>query len=193
MKPLTTTNPLQALIQQAAGQPAQAGAIARHQHRASTAGTGQIILADVSGSMAEPAWGGRRKIDVLREAIAGAPPARLISFSSRPDVLPSAEAIPEPNGSTALHLGLEEAAKLRPARTLVISDGRPDDEALALRAADALPGTIDVIYVGPDGDIEAIAFMRRLASRGGGRYYGHDLRKASAALLAPAIRGLLGR
>lgn len=192
MSAIVSSDPLRALIRRAMGSSPDSGTLARYRVRADSAGSGQVVLADVSGSMAEDAWGGRRKVEVLRGALEGAGPARLIAFASRPTPVSSPAALPEPGGSTALHLALDEAARVRPARTLVVSDGRPDSEWDALAAADRLPGAIDVIYVGPDGDHAAIDFMRRLASRGGGRYHGCDLRRSSAPLLGSAVRALLG-
>jgi len=190
-RPLAPANPLQALIQQAASAPAETGNTARYRRRFASAGTGQVIVADVSGSMADLAWGGKRKIEVLREALAGAPPARLIAFSSSPSEIASSAELPEPGGGTAMHRALDAASAIRPERTLVISDGQPDDEGLALASAERLSGAIDVLYIGPDGDYAAIAFMRALARAGAGRYASHDLRRAGAMLLGQTIRGLL--
>lgn len=52
----------------------------------------------------------------------------------------------EPNGSTAMHIGLRAAIAQRRGRILVVSDGEPDDEASALAAASDYLGTIDVLY-----------------------------------------------
>jgi hypothetical protein len=122
-----------------------------------------LIVADVSGSMSE-STGTRRKIDILREAVSQKPEnARLIAFSA---MAHEVSELPDPNGGTALHLALELAARYKPATTLVISDGQPDDKAMALAAARALTGIINVLYCGPDGDQEAILFMQALARAG---------------------------
>ena len=47
-------------------------------------------------------------------------------------------------------------AALRAGRTLVVSDGHPNDPAAALAVADRLSGVIDVLYCGPDGDERAV-------------------------------------
>lgn len=144
------------------------------------------ILADVSGSMAEPADGGRRKIDVLREALQSAGDARLVAFSTHPrDVR---ERLPEPDGGTALHLALAHVAGAR--RLLVISDGHPDDARLALTAADRLGDVrIDVVYCGPEHDLTGMDFMRRLARGGGGAHHVDIGRRP--ALAAQTIAALL--
>lgn len=188
-------NPLQALILTAGKLPAKTGETDRFHARFSSAGTGIVILADVSGSMDEPA-GGRRKIDVLRAALVGVwpelPGASLLAFSDRVTRLSSPAELPAPSGATALHLALDAAAQARPAKTLVISDGQPDAAAAALASADRLPGRIDVIYCGPDSDKEAIAFMYRLARVGGGSVVVRDVARESRPQLGGAIRAALG-
>lgn len=182
-------NPYAGLLAAAAAQPTKGGAVARYQRRLDTAGSRQVALLDVSSSMAEQA-GSRTKIEILRDALANAPPALLIAFSSTPIEIASAADLPAPNGGTALHLALDLAGVERPWRTLVISDGQPDSEDAALAAARRITGSIDVIYCGPDSDTNARAFLMRLARTGGGRYVGHDLRHNPLAL-APAVRLML--
>jgi hypothetical protein len=188
-------NPLQSLIAGAAKSlPATTGTTAHYRARLEGAGAGVVILADVSSSMNE-ACGQLRKIDVLRNALAGLWPelsvAQLVAFSSTSSPIDSPDDLPRPNGGTALHLGLDAAAQYHPAKTVVVSDGRPDSEAEALAAADRLRGIIDVIYCGPDSDVQAIEFMYRLARTGGGRVVVRDISR-NHSLLAPAIRVTLG-
>jgi hypothetical protein len=138
----------------------------------------RVILCDVSSSMAELS-GERRKIDILAEALDQAlnrmDQCLLIAFSSFPTLIESVEDLPSPNGGTALHLALEEAYEFAPERTLVISDGQPDSRSDALAAAEDLTGRIDVIYVGPDDDVDALDFMRSLARQSGGELVIEDL------------------
>jgi hypothetical protein len=190
------SNSLQSLIAGAAAAlPAATGETDRHRARISGAGSGVVILADVSSSMAEAA-GGRRKIDLLRDAIASAwpdlPGTTVIAFGSTAEAVPGPADLPPPSGGTALHLALDVAAKARPVRTLVVSDGRPDSESAAMAAADRLPGVIDVIYCGPDSDADAIAFMYRLARIGGGRVVVRDVAREARPRLDGAVRAALG-
>jgi hypothetical protein len=185
---ITKHNPLQALLNRAAALPAT-GLTEHYQQRLNSSGSGLVILADVSSSMMESA-GSRSKIDVLRGALASAPPARIVAFSSTAEEISSLATLPAPYGGTALHLALALASAMSPERTLVISDGRPDSEDAAIPVARRLSGTIDVIYCGPDSDTGARDFLMRLARTGGGRYVEHDLRR-SATALAPSIRWLL--
>lgn len=182
-------DPIAALIQRAAATPAK-GEIARFERRFNAAGTATVVLADVSGSMEQPA-GEVRRVDRLRDALEGLSGVRLVAFASAPVELRSAADLPAPAGGTALHLAIDMAAGMRPARTVVVSDGEPDDEEAAIAAADRLPGRIDVIYCGPEGNARARAFLMRLARTGGGAYVDCNLRVNPLAL-RPAIRGLLG-
>jgi len=175
-------NPLAAIISRAASSlPKDTGATAGAAARRSAPQT-RVVLADVSRSMGERA-AGRRKIDALRESLSGVD-ATVIAFSDRLTELPPGAAAPEPDGGTALHLALDHAACLGATHVLVISDGHPDDPGAALRAADRLRARIDVIYCGPDRDVEGIEFMRRLARGGGGaRHEPLPTRSAIQALL----------
>ena len=177
------SNPLAALVSRAADRlPRTTGATQAAQARIDAPRV-SMILADVSASMAEPA-GARRKIDVLRQALSGAP-GRIVAFSW--DVWPVASAadLPHPSGGTALHLALDRARQEGASDVLVISDGHPDDAAAALRIADKMQARIDVVYCGPEHDREGMAFMRRLA-RGGGR--AHHAPPSRPAQIAEAVR-----
>jgi hypothetical protein len=136
-----------------------------------------VALVDTSGSMAQRE-GSRRRIDlltdVLQQVLTADPTLRVITFGSVPEELTGTEPgrnlqLPEPCGSTALHLALEYVAQgPLPIRLVVISDGSPDDPQAALAAAKALaPVIIDAYYVGPDDDRAAIGFMRALSLAGG--------------------------
>lgn len=76
--------------------------------------------------------------------------------------------------------------------TLVISDGSPDNATTALGLAAQFRGVIDVLYIGPENDVEAIAFMRELAAAGGGRLRIEDLSTPhGAGNLLTSIAGML--
>jgi Mg-chelatase subunit ChlD len=155
------------------------------------------ILADTSGSMADRA-GTRTKTELLAEAVAGVwrslDQPRLISFNSGAHDVPGPEALPAPSGGTALHLALRylcDPAEERTARLIVISDGQPEDETAALRAADELNCRIDVIYCGPESDSKAVDFMRRLARLGCGECVVVDVvRAAGGPALIAAVKRL---
>lgn len=185
--PNDLTNPLQSIIAAAAKLPATTGATARHHQRQYMPGL--LIIADVSGSMAERA-GGRTKYDHLKSALdsvmGSTAGAHLLAFSSHAEEC-TADTLPPASGGTALHLALEAAPLYKAGHIIVISDGEPDDEARALAAAGKLPGIIDVIYCGADSNTKAMAFMRALARAGGGRVIVNDLVKSGKPLL-PALK-----
>lgn len=188
------TTPLGRILAQAVKLPAATGDADVYRRRFAGASNATVLLCDVSGSMDESA-SGRKKIEHLREAVGSVlpncPGARIITFASAALDIPTPGQIPEPSGGTAMHLGLDAAALSFPRRTVVISDGLPDNQESALAAAERLTGTIDVIYCGPDSDADAIAFMRRLARVGGGRVVVHDVRRPDAQPLAQVARQVL--
>lgn len=188
------TNPLQLLIKKAAASlPVSTGKVALHQEKINRRQGETVILADISISMDSIAWGGQRKIDILRSAVRlarEARDARLFVFSAETreveDIPDSTEA------NTALHTALERVAALDPGVTLVICDGVPDDRARALEAAKKFRGVIDVLYIGPESDTQAIAFMRKLASVAGGDIRTYDvLMLGDAQQMRAQIAGLL--
>jgi Mg-chelatase subunit ChlD len=188
-------NPLRGIVAAAVKQlPAVTGGTDRIRRRLDDAGSDIVVVADVSSSMAEPA-GDRRKIDVLRDALATVPQdCRMVAFSSVAQDIRDAAGLPAPAGGTALDRALDHAGKYRPRRTIVISDGEPDNEAAALAAAGRLSGVIDVIYCGRDGNARALDFMRRLARAGGGAVVTYDISRqapnASVKALAAAVARL---
>jgi len=190
-------NPLQAIIDAASKQAASnkmASLVQRHTARQTNTGDHRYILADISGSMDENA-GAETKFVILRRALQHPTidwnSHRLVAFHSFPEEIASPAQLPSPTGGTALHLALDYIAAHNPAYTLVISDGHPDNAVAALKAADKVSGRIDVLYIGPDGDLDAIRFMYQLAGRAGGTVTVRDIRKEKT-LPATTIAGLLG-
>jgi hypothetical protein len=161
------SKPLADLLRKAASTlPKTTGETEKQRQRHAHASNARVLLLDVSSSMDDPAGPTKRKIEMLREAVADVLPAmagcRVIAFStSARDI--TGGYIPDPNGGTAMHLGLAMAESLKPRQTLVVSDGQPDSEDSALKVADRMTGVIDVIFCGPDGDTQAISFLQKLA------------------------------
>jgi Mg-chelatase subunit ChlD len=145
-----------------------------------------VILADVSGSMRGA------KIQRLRSELGKLWPeitARLMSFADRLNWIENPSHLPEPSGGTDLAGALDLAATVWPAEVIVISDGMPADEDAALRAAERIPGTISVLFVGSDDDQRGLVFLRRLAAVGGGQFAHRDLGKTIG--IAGEIRSML--
>ncbi|HEY4207960.1 MAG TPA: hypothetical protein VGM31_14150 [Puia sp.] len=191
-----TNNPFDTILKQAAGRPVSADTkeiASRHAERKQGDQGVKIILADISSSMAERV-GADSKIELLRKALTQLgldwTKYKLFAFHSFPQKCLDANTIPEPTGSTALHLALKECVIFQPQTTLVISDGQPDDAAAALKEADNLSGRIDCLYIGPENDVAAIAFMRALAARTGGKVVTKDIAKEKQ-LQGSTIRALL--
>jgi Mg-chelatase subunit ChlD len=187
------TNPLQGLVKRAAGSlPAKTGRVAAQQERINRRAGETIVLADISASMAAPAWGGKRCIDILREAVAGARTQRAVRLFAFSNSTREVDSIPEPELSTDLANALEHVRALDPGVTLVISDGQPNNAARALEVAAQFRGVIDVLYIGLESDTAAMEFMRRLARAAGGDVRAHDvLRLGNAPALLSHIAALL--
>lgn len=187
-------NPLQRLIGTVArSTPKDTGESTRFRSRYSATGTNRLILCDVSDSMSYAAGAGKRRIDHLRGALDQVvrPEHVLIAFASSAKPFATPADLPSPGGGTALELGFVEAMRFDPAATLVISDGEPNVPATALHAAEALPGTIDVIFCGDEANTEAVKFMRELARLGCGRYAYHSWVRQTGPQLADTMRLML--
>jgi hypothetical protein len=158
------------------------------QSSAQDIGCAVVILCDLSSSMQG------KRIQRLREALesiwATMPRARILGFASTVFSIAEPRTIPEPSGSTALHLALDAASILRPAKVIVMSDGQPDDEDAALAMAQKIPGIIDIFFCGDDQDRKGITFMHKLARVGGGRVVVKDIAK-TRELLGPVLRDML--
>ena len=146
-----------------------------------------VILADVSGSMRG------NKIERLKRELLKLWPdlghAKLVAFADYPEWIEGPNALPPTGGGTDLAAALKLAAGAWPSEVVVISDGLPRDEQEALDAAQTIPGTISVLFIGDEGDARGADFMRRLALVGGGMFAHKDLAKSMS--IEGTIRGML--
>jgi hypothetical protein len=140
------------------------------------------ILLDVSESMNTPVAGGQRRIDqlaaILKNVVTSG--VRLVAFNDSITALEPGQQLPEPSGSTALHLAFDHALQMSPRHVILISDGQPDAPKAAIASAGTLGCVISTFYCGEETNREAIAFLKQLAlcSRGGvGRPQIADLHK----------------
>ena len=161
------------------------------------------LLLDCSGSMDERMRNGQRRIDGLREVVSTVQSKRttqMIMFGphqakavhileqmSSPVVF-FADEIPEPGGMTPLAEAIDFARTAGAGRLLLISDGGPNNEHLAMEAARNFGGRIDVCFVGDAGDPGSI-FLEELARLTGGSQFEGDLSDPKA--LAGSVMGLL--
>jgi len=155
-----------------------------------------LLVVDMSGSMsAHDAPGGKSRYEAaeselrrLQEQNPGK--IAVIAFSDTAEFCPTG--IPRRMGA-----GTNLAGALRfvkPAdgtgvRFIVISDGEPDDPALALSVARSFSSKIDCVYIGPeDGYGGGRKFLQQLAAASGGTYCQGD----APGLLADQVTLLLG-
>ena len=160
-----------------------------------------LIVADISGSMEESIGGlSVTKHQHLEIALADIrrthPSAKVIVFNSFVQLFTGTK-VPCPTGATNLAGALEFAQSFRPKKTVIISDGLPDDEQAAKKEAGKLTGVVDTIYCGPDGH-PAIEFLRSLSNSTGGISVEWDgrmdaLGRGTSNTLASNIKGLLGQ
>lgn len=164
-------SPLQSIIKKLASQDIQ-GPAAKLKKRFVGASEVIAVLADCSGSMADfvgsfhmSKWDHLQV--ALKDVVTSYPAIRIVAFDSVSKVVANPSELPYPSGSTDLAGALKLAAQWKPQKTIVISDGLPDNERAALKIADSMTGAIDTIYCGPDGD-PAVEFLQRLSKESGG-------------------------
>lgn len=163
--------PLQELIERATQLPEE-GPASRLKKRMDDATGTIVVLADTSGSMDDLIGSHNltkhQQLKIaLKDVLAFYPHIRLLSFGMSVKELKTVDDLPEPCGGTPLHSALHKAAKWKPRKTIIITDGMPDNEALAEDAVEALTGVIDTIYCGPDAH-PAAAWLSKLAREVGG-------------------------
>lgn len=146
-----------------------------------------VVMADISGSMRG------NKIERLKRELSRLWPelgkARLMSFADNPRWVDGPNDLPPVGGNTDLAAALTLAAGAWPSEVVVISDGLPQDEQGALDAAQMIPGTISVLFIGDEMDQRGADFMRRLALVGGGMFAHKDLGRSMA--IEGTLRGML--
>lgn len=161
-----------------------------------------LLLVDCSGSMdqrvnehttSEGRWGGERKIDKLRKVVdtlRQTHPVPVAAFGIGHSGVELVESIPEPQGMTPLHKAIHFGRVQEANHLVVVTDGEPDSESMALEAAQQFGGPIDVFFIGDEGSRGA-AFCARLAKLTGGSCGVTDL-TGEPKKLAAGIAGLLG-
>lgn len=152
-----------------------------------------MLLIDTSGSMSDSLTGGMRKIDGLRKSVQDINPldngVPMIAFGGPHDAqVRFVDKIPDPDGSTPLHVAIPYAREYGATRIVVISDGHPDDSESSSEEAKKFGGQIDVVYVGNPGD-QGSTFLDQLALLTGGKRHEGDL--GDTKKLTGMIIGLL--
>lgn len=155
--------------------------------------TGTFLLLDCSYSMSDEIAPHQRAIDklrtVARQLREDSPAVRQVAFPVEGHAaIEIAADIPEPGGNgTPLAEAIDYAAGRGALHLIVVSDGAPNDEQAALRAATASRCRIDVCFIGRAGD-PGEAFLRRLAAASGGQC---DTLSLATKALETKIRGFL--
>ncbi len=152
-----------------------------------------VIVVDTSGSMeACDSRGGKSRYDVACEelkSLQASLPGKLALLSFSDDVQFCPNGIPwQYGGGTDLAKALKFAkmADVTGMRFIVISDGEPSNESLALNVAETYKNKIDTIYVGPENG-DGQEFLRKLAKASGGQ----GVTSAQVKELASSVKHLL--
>lgn len=153
-----------------------------------------VAIVDCSGSMDAPdSRGGRRRHDVATEELAklqAEHPGKvgIIAFSDAAHFVPGG-APPFLGGGTDLAgaLRFAKTADGTGAKFCVISDGQPNDPDEALQVARGYTSMVCTIFVGPESDVGAQDFLRRLAEATKGAFQ----KDHRVSLLSEKLAGLL--
>ena len=165
------------------------------------AGKSNILLLDTSSSMDTPTDGGwnpeaLRRIDVLWNVVqrlrGDGISFRVCEFNNYA-VWSDSVTRPVPQGGTEIADAFAFIASAMPKTVTVITDGEPawNSEDLAIANASALRCKINVVFVGDSTNERAIAFCKKLAEAGGGRYAHNDLSSESLQIEATATVRLM--
>lgn len=136
-----------------------------------------IVIVDTSGSMGDRDRSDSRtryqiacdELKKLQAKLSGR--IAVIAFSSTVVFCPNGVPIDLGMGTDlAQALTFAKVADIPPMRYIIIADGYPDNRETALKVARTYQNRIDTIYVGPETDASAKAFMQELASVKQGKY-----------------------
>ena len=150
-----------------------------------------IILADISTSMEDYVGDAETRWDAMKEALIASYDAsntRIIEFGSYARFINSPNVISRPRGSTDLAAALRIAIAEQPGQILVISDGEPNSKEAALDEAARFKGVINCIFIGNDGNVEAIKFLDELSKAAAGRIVVHAMNVMQQKTLSEAMR-----
>lgn len=152
----------------------------------------KVLLLDISGSMdAHMHESNKTRWDVLKEVYERLGCPRAFQFDDTCEEVSREVPLSRPRGGTAMDVALLHLKNTCDIKNIVIvTDGQPNNEDAALRAAQGMQ--IDCIYIGPQPIPD---FLNRLTGRTGGKFESIDITsigEASVGLLEGKIKGLLG-
>jgi len=152
-----------------------------------------ILLLDISGSMADVLQSGQRRVDILWNLVQQMRgkniPFRICIFNESTEWCEPTEC-PQPYSSTNLGGALQFLANNCSGlhQVTLITDGLPDNPDYALSEAQKLGCPINVLYVGPDdqeyNSLYAKAFCANLALASQGKYASNSLNSEILQLTA---------
>jgi hypothetical protein len=136
-----------------------------------------VLLVDVSGSMVtNDAPNRMTRWKYAQEQLTnlqGLYPGKiaLVEFSSNVFYRPNGQLSP-PNGSTAMHKGLDfvKVADDCGIKIIIVSDGDPDSKDQAINIASKFKTQIDAIYCGREGGLGQ-QFLQKLVNKTGGQFF----------------------
>lgn len=141
------------------------------------------LLLDISSSMCRRMGADNiRKIDNLR-IVAEKLNFRKIVFHSFAE---ESWDIPEPKGSTAMHLAFNLAKSQGIKKVVLITDGEPDSAGMALESAKGLE--VDIIYIG---DGEPPLFLSDLTNTTGGKFQQAEMTTSNLSLIENTVIALI--
>lgn len=149
--------------------------ISQIQKRMDNASNVVTVLCDLSASMMDYVGNSHKsKLDMMKESLTDVvkyhPGIRIIGFSDRAfHIIPSDIYGLHTMGSTNMAAAFQLVKPWNPQKTIIISDGYPDNPQEALREAETMTGTIDIIYCGAETDLMALGFMSSLCKISGGK------------------------
>lgn len=151
--------------------------------KARKATTERCLLLDVSGSMDLMCRDGMSRIEHLQQIASEFEAERKFAFSSSCEEVQRVPAYA--SGGTAMHVAFETLKAAGVKHAVIITDGEPDNEAAALKAAAGLK--LDILYVGDQNPPPE--FLQDLANVTGGKFGAEVLEQQKQ--LADTVRGLL--
>jgi uncharacterized protein with von Willebrand factor type A (vWA) domain len=169
------SSPLAEIIRRAAAKEVK-GPASKIMDRMKEATDEVIVLADTSSSMLD--WVGHsgmskeeHLIVALKDVLKRNPKVRIIAFSDMVREM-KVEDIEKGHGrqlgcGTNLAAALRFAAPFKPRKTIIVSDGCPNNEKEAEAEAAKITGAIDCVYCGPD-DHPAVSWLQSLSRSCGG-------------------------
>src|SRR6267142_5892088 len=123
----------------------------------------KCLVIDISGSMGDRINNEQTKWSVMNNIIKDIEGYRRFAFSDDCSELDREQNLPRPYAGTAMHKAFEEIKRNNIKSIILVTDGMPDSQELALDAAKGL--NIDVIYIG---QLPVPEFLKKLTSLNNG-------------------------